>query len=188
MKRLHFTSKRKNQLSYYFLLQPYYSRDGSVEATPLGSLTGVNQATPPPPPPGIPYNSVAAGRIAASSSSTNTSSPVTSPAANVVNAKTTVIATRPSANNSGAVQLVQLVTSTSTQPNSTSAQDDDAGSTISSQNEDMYLQAHVMLALKLIEYVLVDHWLLAEPFAFRQFLGLVTLVESISKDWFTYQL
>ncbi|CAJ0599255.1 unnamed protein product [Cylicocyclus nassatus] len=111
------------------------AKDGSVEATPLGSLTGVNQATPPPPPPGIPYNSVAAGRIAASSSSTNTSSPVTSPAANVVNAKTTVIATRPSANNSGAVQLVQLVTSTSTQPNSTSAQDDDAGSTISSQNE-----------------------------------------------------
>ncbi|KAL6728419.1 hypothetical protein Aduo_010195 [Ancylostoma duodenale] len=111
------------------------AKDGSVEAGQLGSLSGVNQATPPPPPPGIPYNSVAAGRIAASSSVTNTSGPATSPASNVVNAKTTVIATRPGANSSGGVQLVQLVTSTSTQPNSTSAQDDDAGSTISSQNE-----------------------------------------------------
>ncbi|EYC20836.1 hypothetical protein Y032_0021g454 [Ancylostoma ceylanicum] len=111
------------------------AKDGSVEAGQLGSLSGVNQATPPPPPPGIPYNSVAAGRIAASSSVTNTSGSATSPATNVVNAKTTVIATRPGANSSGGVQLVQLVTSTSTQPNSTSAQDDDAGSTISSQNE-----------------------------------------------------
>ena len=65
-------------------------RDGSVEAGQLGPLS-VNQATPPPPP-GIPYNSVAAGRIAASSSATNTSASATSPA-NVVNAKTTVIAT-----------------------------------------------------------------------------------------------
>ncbi|KHJ95978.1 Not1 domain, CCR4-Not complex component [Oesophagostomum dentatum] len=108
------------------------AKDGSVEAGQLGPLS-VNQATPPPPP-GIPYNSVAAGRIAASSSATNTSTSATSPAS-VVNAKTTVIATRPSANSSGGVQLVQLVTSTSTQPNSTSGQDDDAGSTISSQNE-----------------------------------------------------
>ncbi|VDO78681.1 unnamed protein product [Heligmosomoides polygyrus] len=70
-------------------------RDGSVESTPLTSLTGANQATPPPPPPGIPYNSVAAGRIAASSSITNTGAPpTTSPgsSANTVNAKTTVIA------------------------------------------------------------------------------------------------
>ncbi|EPB79636.1 Not1 domain, CCR4-Not complex component [Ancylostoma ceylanicum] len=67
--------------------------NGSVEAGQLGSLSGVNQATPPPPPPGIPYNSVAAGRIAASSSVTNTSGSATSPATNVVNAKTTVIAT-----------------------------------------------------------------------------------------------
>nr|CDJ93241.1 Not CCR4-Not complex component and NOT domain containing protein [Haemonchus contortus] len=113
------------------------AKDGSVESGQLGSLTGINQATPPPPPPGIPYNSVAAGRIAASSSATNASISTTSPIANanVVNAKTTVIATRPGANSTSGVQLVQLVTSTSTQPNSTSAQDDDAGSTISSQNE-----------------------------------------------------
>ncbi|KAK6740442.1 hypothetical protein RB195_008733 [Necator americanus] len=111
------------------------AKDGSTEAGQVSSLSGVNQATPPPPPPGIPYNSVAAGRITASSSLTNTSGPTTSPPANVVNAKTTVIATRPSANSSGGVQLVQLVTSTSTQQNSASIQDDDAGSTISSQNE-----------------------------------------------------
>ncbi|PIO60229.1 Not1 domain, CCR4-Not complex component, partial [Teladorsagia circumcincta] len=123
-------------------------RDGSVETGQLTSLTGVNQATPPPPPPGIPYNSVAAGRIAASSSATNASVSTISPTGNpnVVNAKTTVIATyvsvvvldsltRPGANSAGGVQLVQLVTSTSTQQNSTSAQDDDASSTISSQNE-----------------------------------------------------
>ncbi|RCN38855.1 hypothetical protein ANCCAN_15200 [Ancylostoma caninum] len=67
------------------------AKDGSVEAGQLGSLSGVNQATPPPPPPGIPYNSVAAGRIAASSSVTNTSGPATSPATNVVNAKTTFV-------------------------------------------------------------------------------------------------
>ncbi|KAK5969150.1 CCR4-NOT transcription complex subunit 3 [Trichostrongylus colubriformis] len=113
------------------------AKDGSVETGQLSSLSGVNQATPPPPPPGIPYNSVAAGRIAASSSATNASISTTSPIANAntVNAKTTVIATRPGANSTGGVQIVQLVTSTSTQQNSTSAQDDDAGSTISSQNE-----------------------------------------------------
>ncbi|KAK6059958.1 hypothetical protein COOONC_02388 [Cooperia oncophora] len=113
------------------------AKDGSVDTGQLNSLSGVNQATPPPPPPGIPYNSVAAGRIAASSSATNASISTISPTANanVASTKTTVIATRPGANSTGGVQLVQLVTSTSTQQNSTSVQDDDASSTISSQNE-----------------------------------------------------
>ncbi|KAK6027702.1 Not1 domain, CCR4-Not complex component [Ostertagia ostertagi] len=113
------------------------AKDGSIETGQLTSLSGVNQATPPPPPPGIPYNSVAAGRIAASSSATNASVSTISPTGNpnAVNAKTTVITSRPGTNSAGGVQLVQLVTSTSTQQNSTSAQDDDASSTISSQNE-----------------------------------------------------
>ncbi|VDO39062.1 unnamed protein product [Haemonchus placei] len=65
----------------------------SVPVTPAKLAKLVLRSTPPPPPPGIPYNSVAAGRIAASSSATNASISTTSPIANanVVNAKTTVI-------------------------------------------------------------------------------------------------
>ncbi|WKX98160.1 hypothetical protein Q1695_013668 [Nippostrongylus brasiliensis] len=113
------------------------AKDGSVEGGQLPSTTGVNQATPPPPPPGIPYNSVAAGRIAASSSAANSVVPTSPPGAgaNVINTKTTVIVARPGANNSGVAQLVQLVTSSSTQQNFTCAQDDEAASTVSSQNE-----------------------------------------------------
>ncbi|KAE9420214.1 hypothetical protein Angca_005645 [Angiostrongylus cantonensis] len=113
------------------------AKDGSAESGQLCSLGAMNQATPPPPPPGIPYNSVAAGRIVVSSSATNSCTSGASPAsnANVTNAKTTVIATKPGANNTGSVQLAQLITSASNQQNLANVPDDDAGSTVSSQNE-----------------------------------------------------
>ncbi|KAJ1355799.1 hypothetical protein KIN20_013344 [Parelaphostrongylus tenuis] len=113
------------------------AKDGSSESGQLGSLNAMNQATPPPPPPGIPYNSVAAGRITASSTTTNScpSGASAASSANAANAKTTIVTTKSGANSSGGVHLTQLITSASNQQNLTSVPDDDAGSTVSSQNE-----------------------------------------------------
>uniref|UniRef100_A0A1I7W9R4 Flocculation protein FLO11-like n=1 Tax=Heterorhabditis bacteriophora TaxID=37862 RepID=A0A1I7W9R4_HETBA len=89
------------------------STDGLI---PVGGLT---PATPPPPPPGIPYNSVAAGRVA----STNVTPSTAKNTAGIVAAKSNPVPIG---------GLISLVTTTSTQSNSN---DENRSPVISAQNE-----------------------------------------------------